>query len=682
MRDLIGFRETRLKILTLRPNSKIHWLSYALGIHICGDPDAAIGVLDSYAGTLEEGSKELQRCFESSELALYKNRIISETTNDADELIGVKKALDDLNEIKAVIVDQTGWLQAKLSYELQLGLFDQAEDTCHLLFRRGCTEDHRIHGAYMCAILKCNRDTCLEVQKLKGTGTLATMCPLSDNERNTLIAAYGSSGNDANKNLARLYPRSNAIKRIHLTLLLPSSDEFRACINIYCKNQLAKGVPSLGSDLSSLYLMENNNRHVLAIDPAHVKVHPVYKHLVQLVDSFINTLSSQNTFPDDPTEHPPSTLLWSWYLRATLHAQAGEYADGVALINNCIDHTPTGVDFYELKAKLLEAGGDIQQAADVVDAGRDLDHQDRYINNQATKTLLRAGREDIAKKRISMFAVHEGNPEQNLYDMQCTWFELELADSCRKKGQLGRALRKYSKFVLFICQLFFTYSHIAYCIWRKIVHVIKHYEDYHEDQFDFHAYCIRKVTLRSYCEMLKFEDEIWGLPFYRHAAEEVIKIYLKIIDKPAQSTSEEEPDYSKMTPADRKKAKNIARKKKKAQEKNGSNGIADEDNSANTADNGNKKVNKNHPVNQDQNGVELLALDPAEEAKKFASILVRHAPKIISSWALQYDISVRRGKMLVALQVSIKVLHILTAHCISSYIICSAILGFMQNEKH
>lgn len=188
--------------------------------------------------------------------------------------------------------------------------------------------------------------------------------------------------------------------------------------------------------------------------------------------------------------------------------------------------------------------------------------------------------------------------------------------------------------------------------WHKIVHVIKHYEDYHEDQFDFHAYCIRKVTLRSYCAMLKFEDEIWGLPFYRHAAEEVVKIYLEIIDKPAQS-AEEEPDYSKMTPAERKKAKNIARKKKKAQEKNESNGNSNEDDAVNAADNGKKKVNKNHPVNQDQNGAELLALDPAEEAKKYASILVRHAPKNISSWALQYDISVRRGKMLVALQVSI-----------------------------
>ena len=131
MRDLNGFRETRLRILTLRPNSKIHWLSYALSVHVNGDPDAAVGILDSYFGTLDEDCVEFQKNFESSELALYKNQLLSETKGEEDEdgLGGVRKALEHLSEIENVIVDQTGWLQAKLSYQLQLGNFDDAKDT-------------------------------------------------------------------------------------------------------------------------------------------------------------------------------------------------------------------------------------------------------------------------------------------------------------------------------------------------------------------------------------------------------------------------------------------------------------------------------------------------------------------------------------------------------------------------
>mmetsp|Transcript_285 Transcript_285/g.552 ORF Transcript_285/g.552 Transcript_285/m.552 type:complete len:918 (+) Transcript_285:161-2914(+) len=622
MRDLIGFKETRLRILTLRPSSKVHWLSYALSVHVNGDAEAAVGILDSYFGTLEEGCEEFQKNFESSELALYKNQLLSETKGeDEDGLGGVKKALEHLDEIENVVVDQTGWLKAKLSYQLQLGKFEDAKDTVFILFERGLTEEHRVHGAYMCALLKCDRATCLEVEKMKGTGTLVTLRPISEEERNILLDAYGSK-----HGLSKLYPRSNGIKRIHITILPTNGEEFKTAIDKYCQKQITKGVPSLGADLSSLYLMEDSlssgSRLMLAADPLDVKAHPVHVLLVDLIEAYITSLSSNNSFPSGDGECPPSALLWAWYLRSILHEQVAEYAQGITLINKCIDHTPTAVDFYELKARLLEAGGDIQQAADVIDAGRDLDHQDRYINNQTTKTFLRAGRDEDAKKRIALFTREQGTPEQYLYDMQCAWYELELADLLRRKGEFGRSLRKYMA-------------------------VVKHYEDYHEDQFDFHSYCIRKVTMRAYCDLLRFEDDLWGLPNYGRAAEEIVKIYLYIHDNPSALESDAEPDYSKMTPAERKKAKNMARKKKNAAGKGGS---KSDTKSNSNGGSGNVKKSKPHAIDEDPSGKELLALNYLDEAKKYAAILARHSPKSVSSWALQYDVSVRRGKMLMGLQ--------------------------------
>jgi hypothetical protein len=181
------------------------------------------------------------------------------------------------------------------------------------------------------------------------------------------------------------------------------------------------------------------------------------------------------------------------------------------------------------------------------------------------------------------------------------------------------------------------------------VAVIKHYEDFHEDQFDFHMYCIRKVTLRSYCKLHKFKDELWGLPHYGGAAEEVIKIHLHLADHPQKAKEDQEPDYSKMSPAERKKAKNIARKKQK-KAKAASAGAGKDKNAANN--NGNRKKSKLHIIDEYPEGKELLALDHLEEAKKYASVLVPHAPRRVSAWALQYDVSIRRGKMLLALQVS------------------------------
>ena len=97
--------------------------------------------------------------------------------------------------------------------------------------------------------------------------------------------------------------------------------------------------------------------------------------------------------------------------------------------------------------------------------------------------------------------------------------------------------------------------------------VVKHFDDFHEDQFDFHSYCVRKVTLRAYTDVLKFEDNLWGEDYYFEAAEGTARIYLNLYDDPEITKENEEPDYSKMTAAERKKAKAIARKKRAQAEK-------------------------------------------------------------------------------------------------------------------
>jgi hypothetical protein len=148
--------------------------------------------------------------------------------------------------------------------------------------------------------------------------------------------------------------------------------------------------------------------------------------------------------------------------------------------------------------------------------------QDRYINNQTTKYMLQAGMEDEALQRISMFTKHEGNPEGNLYDMQCSWYELELAACYANKEKWGKSLKKYAA-------------------------VVKHFDDFHEDQFDFHAYCVRKVTLHAYTEVLSFEDTLLSEEYYFRAASGTIGIYLHLHDHPSIMDEDKEPDYSKMT---------------------------------------------------------------------------------------------------------------------------------------
>ena len=174
------------------------------------------------------------------------------------------------------------------------------------------------------------------------------------------------------------------------------------------------------------------------------------------------------------------------------------------------------------------------------------------------------------------------------------------------------------------------------------VAVEKHFEDIHEDQFDFHSYCIRKVTLRTYVALLRWEDTVFGNDTYVQAAAGVIKNYLYLHNNPINLTEAAEPDYSAMTAAQRKKAKAVARKKKLKAEKKAAEEAKTEAE--------NKKKGKNIAKDEDPNGEELLKKDPLQEAKKYAATLVKNAPYNLTTWLLQYDVSSRRGKALMALK--------------------------------
>jgi peptide alpha-N-acetyltransferase len=437
MRDLEGFTQTQHQILELKPNLKVNWLAFALGKHMKGDCKGAIDVIDIFLSTLEQGSPDLQKNFETSELALYKNSILAESGR-------WNEALDHLIECqeKDIIVDNYSWLKMSGFYQLQLDRFDEAKATFYKLFERGSTEDYNVHTGYMLAILKISGELSKRMMKVKGARALSSLLVLSETQKSILKNEYKN-------HLLVQYPKSIATMRIIITLLKVESDEWRNEIQFYIQSNLKRGVPSLGDDLSALFLCcrsENENEYYIATDPVEIKDHKVFRGIVNIVDGIINSLEQKSTFPGDKEVQPPSTILWAWFLRSILHEFGAEYREAIHFIDKCLEQTPTGVDLYEVKGRLVRKAGDISAAAACLDKGRELDKQDRYINNLTTKYLLQADKEDEALEKMALFTRHESDPEQNIFDMQVTWYELELAACYGRKKMFGKCLKKYSKF--------------------------------------------------------------------------------------------------------------------------------------------------------------------------------------------------------------------------------------------
>ena len=428
MRDLAGFVVTRNSILNLKPTAQTNWLSFAVSKQLQNNYDGALQVIDIYLGTLTPGkSVELTRDYQPSELQMYKSYLLLQTGN-------AQEALTHLETVKGIVMDRGAWLWHKSNCQFALREYDNARKTILTLLQRGATEDYRVHAAYQCAVLEITTTT---DEQFMGMDTLATTRVLTSDQKALLLQLYRND-------LKEEFTKSAAVQRIPLTLLEGTALE--TALQTYIRKRLLKGVPSLAVDLGSLCLQEIEGRYSRVSDPLDFKHHATYKLLCKMCKDYIDNLQTINKFSkDDADEQEPSTIFWAYFLMAGLLELAGNYGESLVMLTKCLDHTPTAVDVYEVQARVLQKSGDSSMAVDAIDKGRDLDQQDRYMNNQTTLFLLQANMPEAALAKIGLFTNNDEHtsPDETLYDMQCSWYELELADCLARQENYGKSLKKY-----------------------------------------------------------------------------------------------------------------------------------------------------------------------------------------------------------------------------------------------
>ncbi|KAJ6963431.1 N-terminal acetyltransferase A complex auxiliary subunit NAA15-like [Populus alba x Populus x berolinensis] len=568
MRDLIGFVETRQQLLSLKPNHRMNWIGFAVAHHLNSNGSKAVEILEAYEGTLEDDyPPDNERC-EHGEMLLYKISLLEECGS-------LERALEELHKKESKIVDKLTLKEQEVSLLVKLGRLEEGAE----VYR---------------ALLSINPDNyryCEGLQKCVG---LYSENGLSSSDTDQLDALY--------KSLGQQYTWSSAVKRIPLDFL--QGDKFHEAADNYIRPLLTKGVPSLFSDLSPLY------NH-----PGKADI------LEKLILELENSLRISGGYPGRPEKEPPSTLMWTLFFLAQHYDRRGQYDVALSKIDEAIGHTPTVIDLYSVKSRILKHAGDLPAAATLADEARCMDLADRYINSECVKRMLQADQVALAEKTAVLFT-KDGDQHNNLHDMQCMWYELASGESYFRQGDLGRALKKF-------------------------LAVEKHYADITEDQFDFHSYCLRKMTLRAYVAMLKFQDRLHSHAYFHKAAAGAIRCYIKLFDSPSKSTAEEDDEMSKLPPSQRKKMrqkqkKAEARAKKEAEVRN-------EESSAS----GVSKLGKRHvkPVDPDPNGEKLLQVeDPLLEATKYLKLLQKHSPDSLETHLLSFNVNMRKKKILLALQ--------------------------------
>ena len=523
----------------------------------------------------------------------------------------LEEALQHLTERQCRIVDTLSFRVQRGTILLQLERWEEAEDVFRDLLQRN-TDNYDYHRGLQCSLLHIS-----SMDNMSACDLPSSIQDLSVEDSDVLSAAYTA--------LQQQFPRSNSCRRVALDCMLPQSPQFHDVLDAYLQRQVHKGVPSLGSDLSTFYrpTASSSQRRLV---------------LSEILEQHVASLQASGKFHGSSSEdvEPPTSLFWCLFLLAHHHDRTGNYDKALELLNSCEQHTPTSLDVYQLMAKVYKHAGDVNAASHQMDNCRQLDLQDRYVNNKATKYLLRADRVAEAQNRIEMFARPDSGVSGpvSLYDMQVMWWEIELGRSYMRQKQWGKALKQFNS-------------------------VMRHVDDIQAQQFDFHSYCIRKMTLRAYVDFLTMQDNIKGHKYYKQACEFSVQCYLQMHNNKnngtATSSTESSSDAtasdssSNMTAAERKKAKAKAKrdaaKKRKAEQ-----AAASTSTSSNNNNNNSSGSSKPHPVETDPEGVELAAKDPLGEAWKYSNIVATHSPQDPYAHLLVFEVAMLRGKDLLALR--------------------------------
>ncbi|KAJ3142643.1 N-alpha-acetyltransferase 15, NatA auxiliary subunit [Physocladia obscura] len=583
LRNLEAYLEASLQIILLRPSVKLFWLSVAAAFHLSKDFDGALQTMNIYNDMfLTNGERGMD--YENSEIIMYHAMILEESGD-------LQSALDLLDSKEKTILDKKSLKETRARILLNLGQKKQAEIAYKILFKSNPDSYHALEG----------------IQKSKNL-----VGDLNSTQANALFELF--------EDLIDQYRRSNTLKRVPLNFA--SGDRFGRMIDHFLRFNFQKGVPSLFMSLRALY----SDHAKLA------KIQDLCLYYVENLSSYSQfgepVLSNEEADDEEDIRvvEPPSALLWVYYYLAQHFDFLGERAKALEYIELAISHTPTLVELFMTKARILKHAGDVLTASEVMNYARNLDLQDRCINSKSVKYMLRAGNIEEAEKTIILFCrVDAVEKLQDLMDMQCSWFAYESGMAYAARGDYGRALKKFHQ-------------------------IEKFFFDIYDDQFDFHTYSMRKATLRTYIDLIRIEDQLRAHPYYFRAAIEAVKLYIYLSDIRVVVDQKKDNNRDEMSEAERKKA---LRKARKAELKGSATETTDNASKAtvavstvNSSSNGAAKKKDDDP-----DGIKLLnEADLLTESLKFLKPLLQLSPNRIESQVLGASVYLRRKNYLLAVK--------------------------------
>ena len=442
------FAKYSLQCVSTKSSLSVNWVQYSLAEYFLKNYEKALHLIDSVLKSFEDTMKKQ----EMHEVLIFKSNILCKLNRYEECIDLLEKNMDKW------CVDRATFIEKIIFSCTKINNVEKGVKYCKMALKIN-PENIFIYLSYFNLKIKD-----LNLNKYEDLFTLEE----NSSKRKEIYDIL----------VKEIEPELTKVKineKIKLGIL--EGDEFKNAFCKYFYKNIKNNLPSFFNNIKFIYQYPQQKSKIPIIE--------------SLLTSNISEIESKQSLTqeilslniDNSNINIPTTFIWVYYFSAQHFKILGNSEKALEHINKAIKLTPSVVEFFMVKSRILKHNLLYEEAVLAMGKAKDLDLSDRYLNAKHAKSVIRSG--DVEEgNNIMMEFVKNPLVEENMLRYQCLWFKIET----------GIAYLKNEKLLL---------AH------RMFKGILDNFKEMYEDQSDFYNYSLRRYMLSDFYNLINYTKNMY-----------------------------------------------------------------------------------------------------------------------------------------------------------------------------
>ena len=442
------FAKYSLQCVTTKSSLSVNWVQYSLAEYFLKNYEKSLQLIDSVLKSFEDTMKKQ----EMHEVLLFKANILFKLNRFEECIDLLEKNLDKW------CVDRATFIEKIINSCVKINNVEKGINYCKMALKIN-PENIFIYISYFNLKIKD-----LNLNKYEDIFTLEENSPKRKEIYDILV-----------KEIEPDLTKVKINEKIKLGLL--EGDEFKKSFCKYFYKNIKNNLPSFFNNIKFIYQYPQQKSKIPIIE----SILTSNISSIEKDKSLTQEILSLNI--DNSNININTTFIWVYYFSAQHFEILGNSEKALEHINKAIKLTPSVVEFFMVKSRILKHNLLYKEAALAMSKAKDLDLSDRYLNAKHAKSVVRYGDVDEGAK-IMMEFVKNPLVEENMLRYQCLWFKIETGIAYLKSGKL-------------------LLSH------RMFKGILDNFKEMYEDQSDFYNYSLRRYMISDFYNLIHYTKNMY-----------------------------------------------------------------------------------------------------------------------------------------------------------------------------